>query len=295
MKNVSIVIVSYNTKQDLSNCLGSIYKHTKNVDFEVIVVDNNSHDGSTTMITKKFPQVKLIKSGKNIGFGRANNLGASKAKGKYLLFLNPDTILSSNLIKQSYQIAERTDRLGAFSIRLLFADKTIQPSGGYFPNLIRLFSWHTAIDELPIINKLIKPIHPPVNFYQKTFEQDWITGAFMFTPKKVFTDLKGFDENIFMYGEDLELCYRLKKNGFKIVYFSSPSITHLQSKSSSSKFAILSEIKGVKYFFKKHKPPWQQPLVNLIFKLGSLLRLLLFGIILGDVSKKEIYQEALKY
>lgn len=292
--DLSIIIVSYNTKKYLRDCLNSLYSNTRGVKFEVIVVDNHSTDGSQQMLAKHFPKVKLIKSQQNLGFGRANNLGAKQAKGKYLLFLNPDTLISPDSIKESIKLADQTSKLGALTIRLLFADSTIQPTGGYFPTLFRLLAWHTALDELPVLKHLIGPIHPPASFYTHSFEPDWITGAFMLIPSPVFNKVSGFDEHIFMYGEDLELCYRLKQLGYKVIYSNSPSITHLQSKASSSQFALISEITGIKYFYKKHKPSWQLPLVNIIFKLGSLLRLLLFGIILGDDAKKQAYHQALK-
>ncbi len=292
--DLSIIIVSYNTKSDLKNCLKSIYKFTTDLRFEVIVIDNNSQDGSPDLIKKNFPQVKLVRSRDNLGFGKGNNLGASIAKGKYLLFLNSDTLLNDNVFKLSFDQIKDTTNLGAFTCRLLFTDGSIQPSGGYFPTLFRLFAWHTALDELPLLKQIIKPIHPDISFYQQNFEPDWVTGAFMIIPREIFLKLKGFDPHIFMYGEDLELCYRLKKHGLKVIYSSFPVITHLQSKSSSSRFAIVSEIKGIKYFFRKHQPSWQLFLVNLLFKLGSLLRLVLFGIILGNEAQKKAYQEALR-
>lgn len=292
--DLSIIIVSYNTKKFLRDCLNSLYTNTKGVKFEVIVVDNRSTDGSQQMLVKHFPKVKLIRSDQNLGFGRANNLGAKQAKGKYLLFLNPDTLIAPDSIKESIELANQTTKLGAMTIRLLFDDGSIQPTGGYFPTLLRLLAWHTGLDELPILKQLLGPIHPPASFYTHSFEPDWITGAFMLIPNNIFKEVGGFDKQIFMYGDDLELCYRLKQQGRKVIYSSSPSITHLQSKASSSQFALTSEITGIKYFFAKHKPSWQQPLVNIIFKLGSLLRLLLFGIILGDDAKKQTYRQALK-
>lgn len=293
MIDLSIIIVSYNTKTDLKNCLRSIYRFTKNIDFEVIVVDNNSQDGSPEMVSTQFPKAKVIHSKKNLGFGNANNLGSKAANGEYLLFLNPDTILKSDAIIKSLEYARDIKNLGALSIQLLFQDGSIQPSGGYFPTLTRMLAWHTAVDEIPIIKQMIRPFHPSASFYQSSFEPDWITGAYMLIPKKVFREAGGFDSKIFMYGEDMELCYRLKQKGLKIIYLSDPTITHLQSKSSSSIFALTSEVKGILYFFKKHKPAWQLPAVTFAFKLGSLLRLLLFGIILGDDSKKKAYYQIL--
>lgn len=291
---LSIIIVSYNTSAVLHDCLDSIYKETKDLNFEVIVVDNASSDGSPDMVERDFPQVKLIRQNINPGFGVANNTGAQKAIGDWLLFLNPDTILFNNALKESLDAARELPKVGAFGCRLLFSDKTIQPTGGYFPTLFRLFAWHTALDEIPYLNKLIKPIHPSAGFYHRSFQPDWIIGAFMLIPKKVFSELDGFDKDIFMYAEELELCYRIKQKGYRIYYTDHPSIIHLQAKSSSSHFAMVKEVEGIKYFFTKHKPRWQRPYVNIIFKIGSLLRLVLFGIIMGDATRKATYLEILQ-
>ena len=292
MIDLSIIIVSYNVRDYLKACLESLYEYTKDLNFEVIVVDNASTDNSADVVEQLFPQVHLFRH-PNLGFGTANNYGAKLAKGKYLLFFNPDTQVFNNAIKLSFDQATVLPNLGALTCRLLYADKTIQPSGGYFPNLLRLWAWQLWIDELPLLDRLIKPVHPPASFYQQTFQPDWIMGAFMLLPKAAFAQIGGFDEKIFMYGEELELCYRLRRAGYSIHYSAHPSILHLQGKSSSSAYALINEVNGLKYFFRKHYPKWQQPWINLAFKVGALLRLLLFGIILQDAAKKIAYREIL--
>ncbi len=290
--DLSVIIVSYNTKDDLHACLDSVYSHTQDLQFEVIVVDNSSHDGSPDMVKQLFPQVKIIESPANLGFGKANNLGAKQAKGEFILFLNPDTLFFNNALKLSIDQARALPKLGAFSCRLLNQDKSIQPSGGYFPTLISLYAWQLWIDEIPILNLFLKPVHPPASFYRRSFQPDWLTGAFLLIPTNLFRKLGGFDEHIFMYGE--ELCYRLRQNGSRIYYSHHPSIVHLQGKSSTSHFALVNEVKGIKYFFSKHYPSWQTFWVNLAFRLGSLLRLAFFGIIMGNGAKKAIYLDILR-
>lgn len=290
MVDLSIIIVSYKVKDYLHDCLASIYKHTQGLTFEVIVVDNDSSDGTAETVEQSFPQVKLFRQ-PNLGFGVANNFAAKKATGKYLLLLNPDTLIFNNTFQLSLEQARSLPKLGAYTCRLLYQDKTIQPSGGYFPTLGRIFAWQLFFDDLPLLNWLIKPIHPPASFYTHSFSPDWIMGAFMLIPKEVFDKVGGFDEKIFMYGEELELCYRLKKAGLLIYYSAHPSIIHLQGKSSSSHYALVKEVAGLKYFAAKHLPRTHLPWVNLAFKLGSLLRLLLFGIILGNDAKRATYWE----
>lgn len=282
---LSVIVVSYNTKDDLKNCLSSIYEQTHDLEFEVIVVDNASSDSSPAMVKALFPQAKLIQLNANLGFGTANNAGAKLATGKYLLFLNPDTLLFNNSLKLSLDQAKSLPVFGVLGIRLLFADKSIQPSGGYFPNFTRLLAWQLFIDDLPFLKNLIKPIHPDVSFFKHSFSPDWIMGAFLLTQKDTFKQTGGFDEKIFMYGEELELCYRIKKLKLKAYYLEHPSIIHLQAKSSSSHFALVNEVKGIKYFFQKHFPATYQPFVKIIFKIGALLRL---------VKNYQAYAEILK-
>src|SRR5687767_579639 len=237
MPNLSIIIVSYNTKKVLKDCLSSLYKNTKELDFEVIVIDNASSDGSVTMIKKNFPKVRLILNKQNQGFGGANNAAAKLAKADYLLFLNSDTLISDNAITNTYNQALTTKNLGAISCQLLNKDASIQASGGFFPNLINVFTWQSGLDDLPILGDLlgllIKPVHPQISFYKKNPKKlDWITGAFMIIPKKIYKKTGGFDESIFMYAEELELCFRIKKQNKKIYYFPESSIIHLGGQSA---------------------------------------------------------------
>ena len=295
--DLSIIIISFNTREILTDCIKSIIKYTKDVDYEIIVVENDSKDGSLERIkelTQKYPQVKLVDAKANIGFGRANNLGAKSAKGEYLLLLNSDTLVFDNAIKESLDSFKKYPRAGVFSCRLLNADKSIQASGGHFPTLGNVFAWQFFIDDLPIVGRLIPSFHPQLASYNRNRQMDWITGAFMVIPKKVFDKVHGFDENIFMYTEEMELCYRLRQLGYETIFQISPSIIHLGGASGGSVFALTSEVKNMLYFWKKHMPSWQFPLIKAFFYIGSLLRLLIFGIIKGDEKARRAYTQALR-
>lgn len=297
MIDLSVIVISYNTKDTTLACLASIYKYSKGFSFEVIVVDNHSKDGSFTALknySSKHANLQVVKSDENIGFGRANNIGALKAKGDYLLFLNSDTLLFDNALKRSLDFVKKKDDLGVYSCRLLNPDKTTQPSGGYFPTLLNLFAWQFFIDDLPLIGPLIPSFHPHPVTYTKEKDIDWVTGAFMLIPRKVFITADGFDKNIFMYTEEMELVYRINNLGFKTYYRNDPAIIHLGGVSGGSVLALTSEIKNMLYFWKKHKPHWQLPLVRFAFVAGSLLRWLIFGIIKGDEKKRQAYTEACK-
>lgn len=295
MKNkpvLSVIIVSFNTKDITLACLESLYQFTSGIDYEVIVVDNASSDSSAEMLSK-FEQghknFKLIRSTANIGFGPANNLGAKEAVGEFLLFLNSDTLLIENCLPDCLT-AIKNKKAVALSCNLLNKDLSHQTSGGFFPNLFRLAAWQFFIDDLPVLSNLIKSIHP---HFSRQFP-DWITGAFMMVPKKNFWDVGGFDEKIFMYTEEMELCYRLKKGGGGIILDPKSAIVHLGGASGGSYLAITAEVAGMLYFWQKHKSAWQLPIVKLLFLVGSLLRYVIFGIIGRNAISRQAYGQVIR-
>jgi len=314
--DISIIIVSYNTKQILQNCIKSIYKYTQNVSFEIIVVDNGSTDGSVGLLQKLEQNKKIIfiKSLQNLGFGTANNLASQKARGKYLLFLNPDTLFISNCLPVSLNWLKNKPKVGAMTIKLLNKNKSIQPTGGYFPTLLRVLVWQLFLEDWPFMGSLFKSIHPhepgffflnrlvkkPLfvpskgSVYDKLFFPDWITGAFMLIPASIFKKAKGFDEKIFMYVEETQLCYRIKKLGFKIAYAPIDSIIHLSGASSGSIDSLVWEAINTLYFFNKHYSSFSAFLARVIIIIGSILRLLIFGIIGRNQDKQKAYAQIIQ-
>lgn len=284
MKDLSIIIVSYNTKKLLLDLLHSIKQHTKGIDYEVIVVDNASGDGSESLA--------LIKNKTNVGFAKANNQGIKVAKGRYILLLNSDTLIHDNLLSELVLWMDKHQDLGAVTCALKNKDGSLQGTGGYFPTLLRVASWMT-IQDLPLVDRFIKPFHPAkeksfakgMGFYKKAQELDWVTGAFFFARSEVF-EKNLFDEDYFMYVEEVDLCFRIKRRGWKIMYLPQFSITHLGSASGTRELSVISEYDGVKRFFKKFYPSWQLPIVRLFLKIGSLWRLLLFGRIYARAFKE---------
>lgn len=295
---LSVITISYNTKKITLDCLDSIVKYTKGIKYEVIVVDNGSKDGSVEALreySSKHPQIVFVDAKENLGFGRGNNLGAEKAKGEYLLFLNSDTLVFDDALKVSVDNIRKHPKAGAYSCRLLNADRSLQQSGGHFPTFLNVLAWQFFIDDLPILGDLIPSFHPSKKQYEKDQKMDWVTGAFMMVPKKIFDAVGGFDKNIFMYTEEMELSYRMAKLGYTTVYENKPAIIHLGGASGGSFLAITSEIKNMIYFWKKHMPAWQLPFIKFAFFTGSLLRLLIFGIIKGDEKARRAYFHALRF
>lgn len=284
---LSIIIVSYNTKKLTKQCVDSVLKHTRDIEFEIIFVDNHSTDGSVEMlstISKQYPNIKLVKSDENLGFGGANNVGIEKSQAEYVLLLNSDTIVTSNLVKEMVDWMDKHVNVGVSGCALKNEDGSYQGSGGYFPNLLNVFSWMT-IQDLPFVDRIIKPFHPMkernfqsnISFYKKARKLDWVTGAYMLIRKEALDRVGLFDSDYFMYTEETDLCFRLCKAGYSVFYLPQWEIIHLGGASSTREYAVLAEFEGVKTFFRKHRTAWQYPLLRGILKLGSLLRIIPFG------------------
>ena len=293
--DLSVIIVNWNTKKLLEDCLSTIYKYTEELEFEVIVVDNGSEDGSQDMVKKKFTQVRLILNEENLGFTKANNQGIKIAKGEYILLLNSDTYLVENSLKKLVEITQNKGKLGVLGPQLLNVDRSIQQSVGFFPNLPQIFWWMSFIDDLPG-GFVFKPYHVDHDsFYRKDREVDWVTGAALFLPSAVIKQVGTLDEKIFMYGEDVDWCWRIKKAGFNVYFTPQTSIVHI-GRGSSGKIslnAILGEYRGIIYFYKKHKAKSALQIARLLLKIGALARVMVFSL-LGRREIARFYVEAFK-
>ena len=300
--DLSIIIVSFNTKTLTRECIESVAKYTKGITYEFIAVDNNSGDGSVEMLkglAKKYP-LKLIANKENTGFGSGNNGGLKIAGGRYMLLLNSDTLIEDNVLGEMVDYMDENPGTGIASCALKFENGTIQGTGGYFPTLGRVLAWMSFTDDLPLLYKLIKPFHPMHNlsplgknekFFEKNREVDWLTGAFFMMRREVFEKVGYFDKDYFMYVEEVDYCFRTKKLGWEIRYLPKWGIIHYGGASSTSEFSIINEIKGIKTFYKKHYPAWQMPFLTLILKFGTFLRIAIFGLLKGFQTAK-IYAKA---
>ena len=294
--DLSIIIVNYNTKKLLKEAVDSVLLKTKNIKYEIFIIDNNSSDNSITYFKKHFSNnnnIKIISNNKNLGFAKANNIGIKKAKGKFILLLNPDTLIQDNVLSEILIWMEKNPKIGIASCALKNPDGSIQSTGGFFPNIIKVFSWMT-IEDIPFVAKIIKPFHPSdSNFYKKIQDIDWVTGAFFLMRRELINKVGLLDEDYFMYTEEVDYCYRVNKANWEIKYNPKWSIIHYGGASSDSEFAILSEYKGIKLFYKKHYPKWQYPLLSFLLKIGALGRIILFAI-LRKPKLVKIYVKALK-
>ncbi|HKB88346.1 MAG TPA: glycosyltransferase family 2 protein [Patescibacteria group bacterium] len=301
---ISVVIVSWNTKDITDRCLSAMKKAVAKVkskaDVEVIVVENDSEDGTAEMIAKKHPWVKLKPSGSDLGYGKGNNFGYKKANPKYdyLLLLNNDAYVNEDTLVKSLEYMEKNTNCDVLGCQLRFLDGRFQPSAGFLPNPTSVWSWIWGLDLVPGVNKLFKPFHPTdKDFFKKDREVGWTMGAFLFMKMEVFKKSGGFDENFFMYMEEVEWCRRVNMAGYKIWYTPGFWITHVDKASAMGKPEELAkifrrEILGFVYYLRKNyanQEYWFMPSI----KAGIILRYLTFSI-LGNKMRQDAYSQTLK-
>lgn len=246
--DLSIVILSYNTKSILRDCLTSLKESIRGINAEVWVVDNASSDGSPEMIKSEFPWVNLIVSDRNLGFAKGNNLVRDKVRGDYILFLNSDVIVNYYAIYYSLQYLIKNEDIGALTCKIVLPDGSldkdtrrsfITPSIGLIHLLLRL---DRVFPESRFFGRYWYGYIPE----DVTHDVDVIQGAFFLTRKSVLDEVGWFDEDYFLDGEDIDLCWKIKKRGWRIVYYPKYSVVHLKGvskgKSKNSKVSLRSKI-----------------------------------------------------
>ncbi len=225
---VSIIVVSFNTKEQTLACLASIFEQTRDLAFEVIVYDNASTDGSADAIARQFPQVSLIRGSENLGFGRANNAASTHASGDYILLLNPDTIVLDNAVKRLFDFAVETPDAKIWGGRTVNLDGTLNPTCVWrFPTnwsmLCQALGLHRLLPSVAVFNP-----EPYPNWARDTVRDvDIVTGCFLLTTRTFWNILEGFDEDFFMYSEEADLCYRTRQLGGRLVFTPNATIVHL--------------------------------------------------------------------
>lgn len=286
MMNVSIILVNYKTYSYLSDCIKSIKDKTLGVEYEIIVVDNDSKDDSCEMIRTNFPDVILLSNEINLGFGSANNKGVTIARGDYVFLLNTDTILINNVIKILLDFMETSSSsVGLCCANLYKRDLSSNHSYSLqFPSVSRFFFYRFHI-----------PFHDECfNTTEQTKRVSCVIGADMFIKREVFNRVKGFDEHFFMYIEDGDLSYRINKAGFEAHNVPHAKIIHLQGVSSPSLKKLYWEIDGYSYYFRKNKSVYAMYSYFFVESFSMLTRIIYFYFS-GNRSKRLMYQSALKY
>ncbi|NCF75398.1 MAG: glycosyltransferase [Xanthomonadaceae bacterium] len=273
---LSIIIVNWNVKNLIKKSILSILNKIKNLNFEIIVIDNNSRDGSKEMLLelqKQYIKLKIIFNNENKGFAKANNQGLKIANGKYILFLNPDTEIKESNFKKIFDYMEANSKVGACTARLFYNNKKQQPNVKKDPTLLSqlliLLKFHHFIKTKALKKYLAKDFD-----YSKKAEVKQIMGAFIFTRKSLMEELKGWSEDYFVWWEDLDLCQRIRKAGKKIIYLPIGYIIHYEGKSFAQQFSYKKQKifnKGMITYWKKFYPLWQTIILEMFCPLSLFL------------------------
>ncbi|AUS04266.1 glycosyltransferase family 2 protein [Pseudotamlana carrageenivorans] len=274
---LSVVILNYNVRHFLELCLKSVQAATVAIDSEIIVVDNNSEDDSCQMVKTLFPDVILIEEKTNGGFSKGNNIGVARAKGEYLCILNPDTVVAEDTFLELLEFSETKVDLGIVGCKL------INGSGFFLPESKR---------NIPYVNVALKKICGHSKTYyanqiskEEIGEVEILVGAFMFLKREVYNKVGGFDEDYFMYGEDIDLSYKVLQAGYKNYYFGKTSVIHYKGESTLRDKNYARRFFGaMQIFYKKHFKS------NAIFDFVVWIGIKFFYLLrkVPNVSKKQI-------
>lgn len=300
--SLSTIIVSYNTRRLLKDCLNSIIclnQLSHLLSSEVIVVDNASSDGSPNMVKKEFPQVKLLENHTNLGYAHANNQGLKIAQAEFLLFLNSDTVVPQPTLPQLIQYLKSHPQVGIITPKLQLKDGLLDPDCHRgFPKPWSALTYFLGLENLFPHVKLFAQYHQFYKNLNQAHEIDACCGAFLLTRKKIIQEIGGWDEAYFFYGEDLDLCYRLKQKGYQVVYFPTVSAVHYKGASSGIRKesfqittadkktrlqAVDASIQAMEIFYQKfyqnQYPRYLTFLVLLAIKIKGFLREIKYSLI----------------
>lgn len=286
--DLSIIIVSYNTSQITKDCIESVVLSLKNskLKYEIVVIDNDSSDDSVEqlkILKTKYRQIQLLESGKNIGFGPANNQCVKKVKGEYILLLNSDTVVLNDAIEKLLEFTKSNPDAHFVGGKLLNSNRTSQASAAPFYSLPIVFAALFLKGDYWGLTR---------SSPNTTRKVDWVSGACILTKKTNFEKLGGFDEDVFLYMEEVDLLYRAKKMGFNTYFFPEAQFIHIGFASSGNRSKpIIQVFKGFMYLYKKHHSRTSQ------FVLKTMLQLkVAVSLFIGRVTKNQYlvntYEEA---
>jgi GT2 family glycosyltransferase len=295
--DVSILIVSYNTRQLTLDCLRSVFAETKEVAFEVIVVDNQSNDGSAEAIHSQFPQARLIESESNLGFAGANNRAAGEATGDWLLLLNPDTVILDGAIQKAFEFAQTRGRPVVVGGRTFFGDMRLNANSCHgAPTAWSVTCKGLGLSSLFRRSRVFNP--EGLGRWQRDTSRkvDCVTGCFLLIPRPLWVELGGFDLDFFMYGEDTDLCIRAAKKGARSWICPEARLIHYGGQSEAVRADKMVKLfRAKRQLFEKH---WSPRLVNYgtaMLKLWSGSRVLALTLLVwvgkADPKSRDTWRE----
>ncbi len=264
MPELSVIIVNYNDRKNLGACLSSIQEKAKETDFEAVVVDNASSDGSAEFVTRNFPWVKLIRNPQNVGFGRANNLGLKESRGQFVLFLNTDAVMCPGSPELLLLDLKDDSSIGVVGPALLTGGNRYQVSFGrrvdFFSELAKKCFWNA-------FRKFELKYRP------RRKSVCWVSAACLLARRKPLEEAGGFDENFFLFFEDIDLCFRVRDLGWKVVYDPRARVFHKGASTTSTQRARsrLEYRRSQVYFYRKHSSAVSLILLGLYLRLNFWL------------------------
>ena len=272
---LSVIILNYNVRYFLEQCVLSVQEALSNIDGEIIVVDNNSSDASCQMMKTLFPNVKLIENKTNSGFPKGNNIGVAEAKGDYICILNPDTVVAEDTFEKILAFAEKQSDLGIVGCKLIDGTgKFLPESKRGIPSPWVAFTKITGLYHFFPKNKLFNQYYAQDLNENETGKVAILVGAFMVMKRDLYTDLKGFDENCFMYSDDIDLSYRSLLQGKSNYYFHETSVIHYKGESTVKDKKYMKRFQeAMNFFYKKHFK------VSVFFSLFMKIGIVFFSLI----------------
>jgi GT2 family glycosyltransferase len=278
--DVSIVVVSWNTREYLARALAAVRAAAPSLETESIVVDNGSSDGTQTMLAERFPAVRLIQNTENVGFGRASNLGAHAARGRALLVLNSDCELLPGALRTMLAALDADPSTGGVVCRLVNPDGTLQPSvhhafpspWGLFGELCFWSSLRYAVYRSPVLNRAL--LGPTRRRHRRAHDVAWAGAACVLIRRQAFEAVGGFDEQFVMYSEDVDLCKRLRDRGYRLRYVPEAEALHHWGRSTAQRPAamLLEAYRSRIRYFDKHFPGWGGSLARGLTSLELWIR-----------------------
>lgn len=279
--DISVVIVNWNTRALLHQTLDTLYKESHDVNFETIVVDNGSTDGSVDLVQQKWGNVRLFTLPENKGFAVGNNVGFREAKGRYVLLLNSDTIvLSSTLYGMTHFLDTHPDA-GCVGCRHLNSDGSLQRSIDNFPSLVNDFLSYSELYRLPLLQPFLIKHFLWWSDHNQTRPVDWVNGACMMVRRDVIKQIGGLDEGYFIYAEEIDWCYRMRKAGWQVYFTADAEIIHIggQAMNRAADKRIVLKYKGQYRFYRKHYPLWKYIVLRFIVTGIAIPRIVILFIL----------------
>ena len=276
--DLSCIIVNYQHSESLKDCLDSIYQTIQEIDFEVIIIDNSEEDPGLQSLKERYPKTQIVYNSTNVGFSKANNQAAKIARGNFLFILNPDTILKEQATNSMFRYIRSNLEIGALGPKVVNPDGSLQYSCRRYPNLwTSLFNRYSILTRLFPQNRFTRRYLMLDFNHNETLPVDWLSGCCLMIPKSVFEEVNGFDENYFLFNEDIDLCRMVHQTGKKVIYFPEAKIIHKVSTSNRKATAriIIQRHLGMMYYFKKHhsKNLLIRGIVNFVISSRGILQL----------------------